>query len=273
MKNKDFNENSYQLYLKSVEEFQLLTPQEEKRLFLLLLDNDIIARELLINSNLKLVINIARSSLLPPHNIQDLIQEGTLGLIHAINKFDHTLNFRLSTYATPWIKEYISKYQQQRMIRLPQNIIRILNKNIAFSSYFLKTKGSLPTLEISANHLNISPKKLLSILSNIENSSTIQKQDLISETLNHPYDYSSNFFSTEKIIENRENDAYLKKFLNTLTPRENFIFQERYGLNGSEESSFMKIALKLNLTKEAVRQIHLKSMKRLMILAKKMKKL
>lgn len=270
MKNKKtFNKTSHQLYLSSIDIFQVLTHKEEKILFSLLPNNSIIIREILINSNLKLVVNIANSSLIPPNNIQDLIQEGTMGLIQAINKFDHTLNFRLSTYATPWIKEFISKYQRQRTIRLPENILTILNRSTAFSSHYLKLNGILPTTEAIAAHLHLTPKKLLLTLSNIENSSVIQNQDSIFETNIHPYDSSNNYFSTEKIIEEKENQALLKKFLKLLTPREYFILQERYGLNGSNEHSFMKISLKLNLSKEAVRLIYLRAMKKLMILAKK----
>ena len=270
MKNKNYTTGtSYQLYIKSINNFPLLSKSEEKSLFLSFFNGHDFAREILINSNLKLVVSIAKSHLSSNDNLQDLIQEGTIGLIHAINKFNPTLDLRLSTYATQWIKHYISNYQYQRTIRLPQNVIVTFNRITFFSSHYTKTYGKSPTLETLSNHLKISPKKLRSTLSNIEYSSIIKSQDSISEDTFSPSHHTNPIFSPEKHFEIKENKLLLKTLLKTLSPREIFIFQERYGLNGDKEKSFRKISVTLNLTKEAVRQIYLKAMKKLMILVQK----
>lgn len=262
-------ENSLTLYLQSISRFPLLTASQEKELGRRYKDEgDLEAREMLINSNLRLVVSVAKNFRNGNHNIplEDLIAEGNSGLITAVEKFDYTRGFRFSTCAVPWIKQAITKsiLDNSRVIRVPAHIVQKFNvyRNVCDN---LAAQGNVnPTLADIAKEMKISIEEVQQLLAWKQNTSSLDTPigdeddttvgDLVSDTEETPEEYTGRV----------ERHNFITKIINDLDPRTKTIFKLRFGLGTEEdpeeyqtEHTLEEIGamLKPSITRERVRQI------------------
>lgn len=259
-------DNLIRIYLKEISNFPLLSAEEEVRLFKLVDKKNKKAKILLINSNLRLVVNIAKRYTKFNVPILDLIEEGNLGLLKAVEKFRISKGFRFSTYATWWIKQYIIRAlsSQGRSIHLPAHIIEILNKYIRTTTLLMHKYGREPSVEEVAKKLKISIEKTrkiieisempisINLLSGEDDKRTLD--DLIQDKA-----YSSPSDTYLRKAQQEQLDNILAK----LSPRENKIIRLRFGIREDAEHTLAETGSIFKISRERVRQIELKALKKL----------
>ncbi len=228
--------------------------------------NGIAARQVLIESNLRLVVSIAKHYLNRGLTFMDLIQEGNLGLIKAVYRFDPNKGFRFSTYGTWWIRQAITRAiaDQARTVRIPVHMVEAINKLIKERTRLTQKLQREPTNEELANELGITEKKVEYILqisqdtvsldvSIGDDDDSVLGDVLIDTTLISPLQYAENQLYKERV------DALLA----TLTPREEQIIKLRYGLTDNIQHTLEEIGREFGITRERVRQIEIKAIRRL----------
>ena len=252
-------------YFKNIGTNKLLTPKEEIEIAKRIKNGDENAKNELIEANTRLVISIAKRYVNRGVPLQDLIQEGNLGLIRAAEKFDYKLGNKFSTYATWWIRQAITKAiaDQARNIRIPLHVIDILNKISRTKNEFIQEKGYEPTAEEIYLKLNktipiekidaalLLGKDTISLESSVGDNQDAELGDFIEDkTDNSPIDFTS------------KNDLNLliKDALCTLDEREKDVIKLRYGLDDEEEHTLAEIGKKYNISRERVRQIETKAL-------------
>jgi RNA polymerase primary sigma factor len=251
-------------YLYQIRNDKLLTAEEEKNLSKRVMRGDKIARESLINSNLRLVVKIARGYLTHDMELLDLIQEGNLGLIKAAEKFDFRKNVRFSTYASFWIKQSIARAlsNKSRMIRLPHRKEEKLRKISKASQKLSKVNGSVPDAGELSLETNIDEKEIRSIQSLPDRILSIESTD------------ENDNFSLKNILEDTKyNPAYIvmRKYLkektfemmNILTLKERKVILYRYSFMNGKKYTLKDIGEELVISPETVRQIELKALKKI----------
>ena len=263
-------ENSLTLYLKSISRYPLLTADQEKELGRRYKDEgDRDAREQLINSNLRLVVSVAKNFRNGNHNIplEDLISEGNSGLLTAVEKFDYTRGFRFSTCAVPWIKQAITKsiLDNSRSIRVPAHIVQKFNVYRNVYDKLLDEGIENPSLEDIAKGMKITVDELQQLLAWKQNTSSLDTPvgDEEDTTLGDLVaDRGSE--SPEEYTERMERHNFINKIIDELDPRTKTIFKLRFGLGTPEdpeeyhnEHTLEEIGamLKPSITRERVRQI------------------
>lgn len=252
------------LYLADIRKYKILDKDEELTLLIKAKAGDEEAKNQLILSNLRLVVNIAKGYINKGLSFIDLISEGNLGLIYAIEKFDITKGFRFSTYAVWWIKQSISKavIVKGREIRIPSYKYDLLNKVNRYVMSRLKDEGNYPSVEEIAMELNIEADKVQDIIMDFQDPMSLSTQigdDIyLEDTLAQQEDCSM-----EEEIFNEMGRKQVRDMVNQLEEREKEILKLRYGLDGYEIHTLEEIGNTLNITRERVRQIEKKTLQKL----------
>ena len=260
MKKKYPAESALQIYLKEINKFPLLSPEEEKETTRKVAENDQLAREKLIRSNLRLVVNIAKEYVNRGISFLDLIEEGNIGLIHAVKKFNPSMGYKFSTYATWWIKQAIRRAirNKAKTVRIPSYIVENVSKLKTVTTDLLNKLERPPSVDEIAKQMDITAKKVQSIEDAIRSTVSLDASDVTSSdiiwalaniipdkrTLT-PED------ELEEIFE-RESVAHL---LDIINKREAMILKMRYGLSDGKPKTLDEIGKKLRLSRERVRQI------------------
>jgi len=255
--------NSISLYLKEIDRIPLLKRDEELLLSEKASKGEKEAKEKLIVSNLRFVVSIAKKYQGYGIPLSDLISEGNLGLITALNKFDYKKGFHFISYAIWWIKQSIMKAisEKSRMVRLPMNRMHELSDIWKFIEEYSQKNGKRPTDEMISAHLSIDKSEIKKMMEMSQGHSSLEEifmedensqsndefvtDSLFVETDNHP----------EDIVMKSALQENIDKLLSRLPQRERKILEYRFGLHGEEPQSLSSIGEKLNLTKERIRQI------------------
>ncbi|OFI06757.1 RNA polymerase sigma factor SigA [Clostridium acetireducens DSM 10703] len=258
--------DTMRLYLKEIGAIELLSREEEVSLAKKIENGDNKARETLLKSNLRLVVCIAKKYIGRGLPLLDLIQEGNLGLMKAIDKFDYKKGFKFSTYATWWIKQSISRAiaDKSRAIRLPVHINENVNKLNKASKKLYQKLGRAPDIDEIAECMDMPleyVKKLmrvsktpLSLELPIDDQGNSKLEDFIPDYENA---------SPEEIAEHSMLKKQLLDVISTLNPREEKILKLRFGLENGEAKTLDEVSKEFNLTKERIRQIEKRALLKL----------
>ncbi len=254
------------LYLKEIGSVPLLTSEEETDLAIRILNGDEQAKQKLSEANLRLVVSIAKRYLGRGMQFLDLIQEGNLGLVKAVDKFDHTKGFKFSTYATWWIRQSITRAiaDQARTIRIPVHMVETINKVKKASSQLLHETGHEPTPDEIAEYLNMSPVKVREIMQVAQEPVSLETPigeeedshlgDFIpDEDAPAPQDAASSTLLKEQ----------LNSVLETLAPREAKVLSLRFGLEDGRARTLEEVGEEFKVTRERIRQIEAKALRKL----------
>lgn len=262
----DFLEDVTQLYLNQIGAKPLLTPAEELETTRKVRQGDFAARQKMIEHNLRLVVNIAKHYLNRGIPLLDLVEEGNLGLIHALEKFDPERGFRFSTYATWWIRQSIERgiMNQSRTIRLPVHVVKEINVVLRAMRHLESEASRDRTIEQVALLLDKSPEDIRHILHLNEHIASLDTPleidsghsvvDLIAD---------ENGVDPESLMQSNELSHLVSEWLGQLSERQRQVVERRYGLNGYEIATLDAIAVDLELTRERVRQIQMEGLERL----------
>ena len=254
------------VYLKEIGRVPLLTSEEEVELATRMADGDPAAQKRLAEANLRLVVSIAKRYVGRGMQFLDLIQEGNLGLIKAVEKFDHTKGFKFSTYATWWIRQAITRAiaDQARTIRIPVHMVETINKVKKVSSQLLHKNGHEPTAEEIAEELEMPADKVREIMRVAQEPVSLETPigeeedshlgDFIpDEDAPAPADAASHTLLKEQLAE----------VLQTLTPREEKVLRLRFGLEDGRSRTLEEVGKEFNVTRERIRQIEAKALRKL----------
>ena len=259
-------EDVTQLYLNEIGAKPLLTPAEEVATARLLRAGDFAARQKMIEHNLRLVVNIAKRYLNRGIPLLDLIEEGNLGLIHALEKFDPERGFRFSTYATWWIRQSIERgiMNQSRTIRLPVHIVKEINVVLRAMRHLESADRRDLTVERVAALIDKSPAEVRHILSLNEHIASLDAPLEIDPNLTMAESIADDGNGDpESLLQSSEIGSLLDDWLAQLSERQRLVIERRYGLNGVDVETLDVIANDLGLTRERVRQIQIEGLDRL----------
>ena len=259
-------EDVTQLYLNEIGAKPLLTPEEELATTRQVIAGDFLARQKMIEHNLRLVVNIAKHYLHRGIPLLDLIEEGNLGLIHALEKFDPERGFRFSTYATWWIRQSIERgiMNQSRTIRLPVHVVKEINVVLRAIRHLESAETRDHSVERIAALIDKSAADVRRILEFNEHIASldapleIDPGHTIGEAI-----ADENSADPELLLQSNELGALLGDWLDQLTERQRAVIERRYGLNGVDIATLESIAIDLDLTRERVRQIQMEGLDRL----------
>ncbi len=259
-------EDPVKMYLKDIGRVPLLQPEEETELARKMMDGDEAAKQLLSEANLRLVVSIAKRYMGRGMQFLDLIQEGNLGLMKAVEKFDYQKGFKFSTYATWWIRQAITRAiaDQARTIRIPVHMVETINKLIRVSRRLLQELGREPTPEELAREMDI-PEERVREIQKIAQDPVSLETPIGEEEDSHLSDFIEDEGSTAP------NDAVsytmlkeqLLGVLDTLTPREEKVLRLRYGLDDGRPRTLEEVGKEFNVTRERIRQIEAKALRKL----------
>lgn len=254
------------VYLKEIGRVPLLTSEEEIDLAIRIKEGDSAAKKRLSEANLRLVVSIAKRYLGRGMQFLDLIQEGNLGLIKAVEKFDYTKGFKFSTYATWWIRQAITRAiaDQARTIRIPVHMVETINKVKKVSSQLLHTNGHEPSAEEISEVLDMPVDKVREIMRVAQEPVSLETPigeeedshlgDFIpDDDAPAPADAASHTLLREQLSE----------VLDTLTPREEKVLRLRFGLEDGRSRTLEEVGKEFNVTRERIRQIEAKALRKL----------
>jgi RNA polymerase primary sigma factor len=270
----DMTTDSLQLFLKDIGKVRLLTAQEEVDLGKRIERGDLDAKQKMVESNLRLVVSIAKNYRNQGLPFLDLIQEGTLGLVRAAEKFDYRKGFKFSTYATWWIRQAIARAlaDKARTIRIPVHVVEKLNKIGRAERKLVTELGREPTPEEIAEVTGIDPEEVDSIKRSAQAPVSLEKpvgdeeesefgQFIADERAESPYERAAEILTKEALREALENLSY----------RERRVLELRYGLGGEHPRTLDEVGRTFNVTRERIRQIENQSLKKLQSLAEAQK--
>ena len=252
-----------QLYFNDIGHNALLTVEEEVRYARLVKQGDFLSRQKMIEHNLRLVVNIAKHYTGRGLHLLDLIEEGNLGLIHALEKFDPERGFRFSTYATWWIRQSIERaiMYQSRTIRLPVHVIKELNTVLRALRHLETHSECDPGPDDVAHLLDLRVEDVRRLLWLNERMTSLDAPLEIDPMLSVGESIADENTPQPDIgLEDAEIGTHVREWLNQLNERQRSVIERRYGLNGSEIHTLEKLAQSLNLTRERVRQIQIEAL-------------
>ena len=254
------------MYLKDIGKVPLLSTEEEAELAKRMLDGDEDAKQKLSEANLRLVVSIAKRYVGRGMLFLDLIQEGNLGLMKAVEKFDYTKGFKFSTYATWWIRQAITRAiaDQARTIRIPVHMVETINRQVRAQRALLQELGREPTPEEIGEYMGIPAEKVVEIQKIAQDPVSLETPigeeedshlvDFIEDTKTiAPGDMAALSMLREQLI------AALHK----LTPREEKVIRLRYGLDDGRQRTLEEVGKEFNVTRERIRQIEAKALRKL----------
>ena len=254
------------MYLKEIGKVPLLSPEEERALAEKMADGDEDAKRRMAEANLRLVVSIAKRYVGRGMLFLDLIQEGNLGLIKAVEKFDYEKGYKFSTYATWWIRQAITRAiaDQARTIRIPVHMVETINKVIRVSRQLLQELGHDPSPEEIANEMGMSVDKVRDILKIAQEPVSLETP-IGEEEDSHLGD----FIQDEDASEPSEAASLtllkeqLAEVLDTLTPREKKVLELRFGMIDGRTRTLEEVGKEFNVTRERIRQIEAKALRKL----------
>ena len=254
------------MYLREIGKIPLLSFDEELELAKRVINGDEEAKQKLAESNLRLVVSIAKKYVGRGMLFLDLIQEGNMGLIKAVEKFDYTKGFKFSTYATWWIRQAITRAiaDQARTIRIPVHMVETINKLIRTSRHLLQQLGREPTPEEIAQEMEIPVEKVMEIQKIAQDPVSLETP-IGEEDDSHLGD----FIQDEDSPAPQDSAAYtllkeqLEEVMNTLTPREAKVLKLRFGLEDGRARTLEEVGREFQVTRERIRQIEAKALRKL----------
>ena len=254
------------MYLKESGVVPLLSNEEEKELAIAVENGDLEAKQRLAEANLRLVVSIAKRYVGRGMQFLDLIQEGNMGLMKAVDKFDYSKGFKFSTYATWWIRQAITRAiaDQARTIRIPVHMVETINKLVREQRNLLQELGQDPTPEQIAERMDMTPDKVREILKIAQEPVSLETPigeeddshlgDFIEdEVIENPVDYTTRVVLREQLDE----------VLDTLTDREENVLRLRFGLDDGKMRTLEDVGKVFNVTRERIRQIEAKALRKL----------
>ena len=254
------------MYLKEIGKIPLLKPHEEVEYAKRMAEGDEFAKQKLVEANLRLVVSIAKRYVGRGMLFLDLIQEGNLGLIKAVEKFDYKKGYKFSTYATWWIRQAITRAiaDQARTIRIPVHMVETINKLVREQRNLLQELGQDPTPEQIAERMDMTPDKVREILKIAQEPVSLETPigeeddshlgDFIEdEVIENPVDYTTRVVLREQLDE----------VLDTLTDREENVLRLRFGLDDGKMRTLEDVGKVFNVTRERIRQIEAKALRKL----------
>lgn len=254
------------VYLKEIGRVALLSADEEIDLAVRMAEGDIEARKRLSEANLRLVVSIAKRYVGRGMQFLDLIQEGNLGLIKAVEKFDHTKGFKFSTYATWWIRQAITRAiaDQARTIRIPVHMVETINKVKKVSSQLLHKNGHEPTAEEIAVELEMPAEKVREIMRVAQEPVSLETP-IGEEEDSHLGDFipDDDAPAPAEAASHTLLKEQLSEVLQTLTPREEKVLRLRFGLEDGRSRTLEEVGKEFNVTRERIRQIEAKALRKL----------
>ena len=254
------------MYLKEIGRVELLNHDQEIELAKRILEGDEQAKKELAAANLRLVVSIAKRYVGRGMLFLDLIQEGNMGLIKAVEKFDYTKGFKFSTYATWWIRQAITRAiaDQARTIRIPVHMVETINKLIRTSRHLLQQLGREPTPEEIAEEMEIPVEKVMEIQKIAQDPVSLETP-IGEEDDSHLGD----FIQDDDSPAPHDSAAYtllkeqLEEVMNTLTPREAKVLKLRFGLEDGKARTLEEVGREFEVTRERIRQIEAKALRKL----------
>jgi RNA polymerase primary sigma factor len=259
--------DSLQLFLKDIGKIELLSGAQEVELAKRIERGDHRAKQKMVEGNLRLVVSIAKRYRNQGLPFLDLIQEGTIGLVRAAEKFDYRKGFKFSTYATWWIKQAVARAidDKARTIRMPVHVVAKLNK-IGFSERTLRTElGREPTAEEVGRELDLTPEAVDRIRNSAQMPISLEKPlgDDGDSELGHLIADKS-LALPEDLAETSARKDALKRILGTLSARERRVLELRYGLDGEQPHTLDEVGQTFNVTRERIRQIESHTLRKLL---------
>ena len=259
-------DDSVRMYLKEIGKIPLLKAEDEKELARRMQDGDMDAKDILVESNLRLVVSIAKKYMNRGLSLLDLIQEGNIGLIKAVDKFDYSKGFKFSTYATWWIRQAITRAiaDQARTIRIPVHMVETINKLTRVQRQLVQDLGREPTIDELAEKMGMPSDKIRDIQRISQDPVSIDKP-VGEEEDSHLVDFisSDEYISPDEEVSRDLLKEDLIKVLDKLTDREAKVIRLRFGLDDDKQRTLEEVGKSLGVTRERIRQIEAKAIRKL----------
>ena len=264
-----FADDSVRLYLREIGKIPLLTPEEEADLAQRIVKGDKKAKDKMVESNMRLVVSIAKRYGGRGLDVLDLIQEGNTGLLRAVEKFDPDKGFKFSTYATWWVRQAITRAiaDQARTIRIPVHMVETINKVLRTTRKLTTDLNREPTIEEIANELHMDPEKVdyvMRIKQDIASlDASVGRDGDDEDSVLGDFVEDEERISPEDSAANQILKEQLSEIISTLTDREQKIIRLRFGIGGGRPHTLEEVGAEFDVTRERIRQIEAKALSKL----------